>query len=118
MSFFGLSRSIMGRVGRSAKIAGSPFEKGIASATHNGKIPGRFARTIFSTFFRMNGRRRMQVTVQVFVFLRPSAIISTSHQPMWPIGDSSRYAACLLARGVITAKTIPSSMRHGKRRRV
>ena len=57
-----------GRVGRSAKIAGSPFERGIASATHNGKIPARFARTIFSTFFRMNGRRRMQVMVQVLCF--------------------------------------------------
>ena len=71
----GSSNPTPDRGSRSAAIVGSPFAKGIASATRNGRIAGRFARTIFNMFSAMSARSRISTMGPDWMFPPRCAII-------------------------------------------
>src|SRR6266487_410217 len=77
----GSSRPTQDRANQCAEIGGSPFAKAIVLATRNGKIAAPFAPTIFSTFFKVNGRSRISIMEQAWMFLPLFAIILDLHRP-------------------------------------
>ena len=81
------------------------FAKAIALVTRNGRIAGRFARTIFNMFLETKDRNRTSIAEPGWTFLPRFAIISAWGRLTLPTGNSSKLAMYRPDPGAVMATT-------------